>query len=137
MQEFFRLVTVFSIVTSFLLATTAHAEIKTYTGIGEYLLTEETLDFAKNRAELEAERNVLEQVSVYIRGRSMMIDNELDEDEIITIGAGVLHVTETKFSFEDDAEGILVKAFVTAKIDVDELEKLLEQAIKERGTKRR
>lgn len=135
MQEFFRLVTILSIVTGFLLTTTAHAEIKTYTGIGEYLLTEETLDFAKNRAELEAERNVLDQVSVYIRGQSMMIDNELDEDEIITISAGVLHVTETKFSFESDAEEILVKAFVTANIDVDELEKLLEQAIKERGTK--
>lgn len=135
MQEFFRWITVLSIVTSFLLTTTAHAEIKTYTGIGEYLLTEETLDFAKNRAELEAERNVLEQVSVYIRGRSMMIDNELDEDEIITVGAGILHVTETKFSFESDAEGILVKAFVTAKIDVDELEKLLEESIKERVTK--
>lgn len=134
MGKIFRLAALL-IITGFLFTTVAHAEIKTYTGVGEYLMTEETLDFAKNRAELEAERNVLEQVSVYIRGQSTMIDNELDNDEIITIAAGILHVTNTKFLFEDDAEGILVRAFVTAEIDFDEFDRLLEQAIKERMTK--
>lgn len=66
--------------------------------------------------ELSAERDALEQVSVYLKARSTMLDNELDEDAVITISTGILRVTDTKFSIEDDAAGLLVKAFVTAAI---------------------
>ena len=62
-----------------------------------------------------------------------MIDNELDDDEVITISAGILRVTDTKFSIEDDADGLLVKAFVTAEIDTDELETLLERETNNRA----
>ena len=65
-----------------------------------------------------------------------MIDNELDDDEVITISAGILRVTDTKFSIEDDIDGLLVKAFVTAEIDTDELETLLEQEINNRAAKK-
>lgn len=115
-----------------LLTATAHAQIQTYTGSGEYLMSDETVDFAKQQAELDAQRNILDQVCVYVKGQSSMIDNELDSDEIISISAGVLHVTDTKFQLLDDAQGILVKATVTAQIDIDELETLLKQAIAER-----
>ena len=136
MQKFFRRsAAILLIFTSLLLTTVAYAEIKTYSDVGEYLMTNETIDFAKNQAELEAERKILEQVSFFIKERATMIDNELDEDEIITISAGILRVTDTKFLFEDDAQRILVKAFVTAEIDIDELKNLLEQSIKEHSTK--
>ena len=111
-------------------ASIACAEV--YTGVGEYFMTDETVDFAKNQAELEAQRNVLEKICVYVKSQSTMIDNELDNDEIITISAGILHVIDTKFEIGDDAEGFLVKAFVTAEIDIDELEKLIEHEIKTR-----
>ena len=123
------LATVFALI---LLTATAHAQIQTYTGSGEYLMSDETVDFAKQQAELDAQRNILDQVCVYVKGQSSMIDNELDSDEIISISAGVLHVTDTKFQLLDDAQGILVKATVTAQIDIDELETLLKQAIAER-----
>ena len=113
-------------------ASIAHAEIQTYTGSGEYLLTDENLDFAKSRAEIEAERNILNQVCVYVKGHSTLIDNELDNDEVITICAGILHVTETKFKILDDTEGILVKAIVTAEIDLDQAEDMLNRTINER-----
>ena len=122
------LATVFALI---LLTATAHAEIKTYTGNGEYLMSEENVDFAKSRAAINAERNILDQVCVYVKGQSSMIDNELDNDEVISISAGILHVTDTKYQMLDDADGILVKATVTAQVDIDELETLLKQAIAE------
>lgn len=113
-------------------ASVACAEVKTYTGSGEYLLTDENVDFAKSRAEISAERNILEKVCVYIKAQSTMIDNELDNDEVISICAGILHVTDTKFKIVDDADGILVTAFVTAEVDIDQLKDLLNRAINER-----
>ena len=124
-----------AIVLMILFASTAHAEIKTYTGYGEYLMTDETIDYAKGQAELYAQRDVLEKVCVFVKGRSLMIDNELSDDEVTTISAGVLHVTDTKFSMDMDAEGILIKAFVTAQIDTAELDTLLERAINDRKGK--
>ena len=116
-----------------LLTATAHAEIQTYTGSGEYLMAEdENIDFAKSRAAIDAERNIFDQVCVYVKGISQTIDNELDNDEIVTVSAGILHVTDTKFQLIDDAQGILVKATVTAQIDIDELKTLLNQAVAER-----
>ena len=121
-----------AIVVMILFASTAHAEIKTYTGYGEYLMTDETIDYAKEQAELYAQRDVLDKVCVFVKGQSLMIDNELSDDEVTTISAGILHVTDTKFSFDMDADGILIKSTVTAQIDTAELDTLLEQAIKER-----
>lgn len=117
------------------LFTAAHAEIQTYEGYGEYLMTDETVEFAKNQAELAAQRDILDKIFVYVKSQSTMIDNELDNDEIITISAGILHVIETKHYFESEVDGILVKALVTAQIDTDELKKLLEQEIKSRLSK--
>lgn len=121
-----------AIVVMILFASTAHAEIKTYTGYGEYLMTDETIDYAKEQAELYAQRDALEKVCVFVKGQSLMIDNELSDDEVTTISAGILHVTDTKFSLDMDEGGILIKSFVTAQIDTAELAELLEQAIKER-----
>ena len=124
------LATIFALI---LLTATAHAQIQTYTGSGEYLMSEdENVDFAKSRAAIEAERNILDQVCVYVKSQSEMIDNELDRDEVVSIGAGILHVTDTKYQMVDDADGILDKATVTAQIDIDELKILLDQAIARR-----
>lgn len=115
-----------------LLTATVHAETKTYTGNGEYLMTNETIDFAKKQAVLSAERNILDQVCVYVKANATAIDNELDNDEVISISAGILRVTDTKFSVDDNADGLLVKAIVTAQVDIDELKTLLERAIAQR-----
>lgn len=111
-------------------ASIACAEV--YNGAGVYFMTDETVDFAKNKAELEAQRDVLEKICVYVKSISTVINNQLENDEIITISAGILHVIDTKFSMEQEDDLINVKSFVTAQIDIDELKKLLERAIKER-----
>ena len=117
------------------LFTAAHAQIQTYEGYGEYLMTDETVDFAKNQSEIAAQRDILEKICVYVKHEALMIDNELDNDEIITISAGILHVIDTKLSMEPENDGINVQSFVTAQVDTDELEKLLEQEIKSRLSK--
>lgn len=127
MKNFFA--TVFALI---FLTATAYAQIQTYTGNGEYLLTDENISFAKSRAEISAERNILDKVCVYVKGQSTVIDNELEDDEVISICAGILRVTDTKFKIVEDADGILVKAVVTAQVDIDELKILLNQAIAER-----
>ena len=124
-----RMAAILLIVAGLLTAATAQAAIQTYSGVGEYFMTEETVDFAKHEAELAAERKILEEVSVYVKAKASTEDHELDEDEIITICAGILRVTETKFSMASDAEGVIVQAFVTAEFDTDELDTLLERAI--------
>ncbi|MBD3878404.1 MAG: hypothetical protein SR1Q5_01780 [Quinella sp. 1Q5] len=121
-----------AIVVVILFASTAHAEIKTYTGYGEFLMTNETIDYAKEQAELLAQRDALEKVCVFVKGQSLMIDNELSDDEVITISAGILHVTDTKFSLDMDEGGILIKSFVTAQIDTAELDTLLEREVNKR-----
>ena len=120
------------IFTNFFIVSTAHAEIKTYEGYGEYFMTDETVGFAKEQAELVAKRDILDKISVYVKSQSTMIDNELENDEVITISAGILHVIDTRFSMMPEDDGILIEAFVTAEIDTDELEKLLAEEIKSR-----
>ena len=112
--------------------TVTRAEIQTYEGVGEYFVTDETVDFAKNQAEIIAQRTILEEICVYVKSKSTMIDYELDNDEIITISAGILRVIDTKVSITADDDEIIVKSFVTAQVDTDELEKLLEQEVKKR-----
>ena len=129
-RNFFRRTLLTLLTVSILLFSVAHAEIKTYEGVGDYLMTDETVDFAKNQAELVAQRNILEQICVYVKEIAIMIDNELDNDEIVTVSAGILRIVDTKFSMMTDEAGINVKSFVTAQIDTDELKKLLEQEVK-------
>ena len=113
----------------FLSATVSHAEIIVHNGVGEYFMSDdEAVDFAKEQAEQVAQRDILEQVSVYVERQAKMIDHELDNEEIFTISTGIIHVTDTKFSMTPEDDGILIKSFVTAYIDTDELENLLKQA---------
>ena len=112
--------------------TSAHAETKVYQGVGEHFMTDETIESAKNKAELMAERDALEQVCFYVKSQSASRNSRLNTDEIITIAAGILRVTDTKFKINDDNNGLRITAIISADIDIDELEKLLERAVNER-----
>ena len=132
-ENFFRrAISVLFFVSIMIFAATTHAEIKTYAGVGEYFVKEELIDSAKEQAELIAGRDILEQVCFYVKSKSSSQNSSLTNDEIIIISAGILHVTDTKFSITTDNNEIIVKALVTAQIDTDELKKLLEQEIKRR-----
>ena len=67
------------------LPSTTSAEIKTYTGTGEYIMSDfETPEVAKQRAKVYAERNAQEQAGVYVNSYSKMENFNLVADEIVT-----------------------------------------------------
>ena len=77
---------------------TAHAEIKTYEGIGEYVMSEfEALDIAKQRAKQKAERNAQEKAGVYVSSYTKVKDSSVTEDEIITITSGIMNVINVDY----------------------------------------
>ena len=63
-----------------LIASSVSAEIKTYDGVGEYIISNfETPDVAKQRAKLYTERNVQEKAGVYIRSYSKTFNFEFGD----------------------------------------------------------
>ena len=106
-------------------ASNVHAEIKTYTGVGEFVLKNETLDVAKNNAKLVGMRNIAETIFVNVQSSTEVKNSELIHDEIILETENFLHIVDVKYKIESEDEEILVKAFVTAEVDSEEIEKII------------
>ena len=104
-------------------ASLVQAEVKTYEGVGEYVMGErDTLETAKQGAKDRALRNALEKAGVLIQSRSRSEDLELVEDTITSQTGAVLKVLEVTYERED----FLVKARVLVDIDADDLNRRLE-----------
>jgi len=118
------------IFTGNIFASNVQAEIKTYTGIGDYVLSEDVPPGdIKSKAKMYAEKNALEQAGVFVSGLTEVKNNVVSKDEIITIVGGILKIIDTKFEIIplNDAAGIAkYRATVTAQIDTN----LLDAAIK-------
>ena len=112
----------------FFFATIAYAEVRVYEGVGEYWITKgETMSFARQRAKEIAERDALEQIYLYVSSQSSVKNLQLDKDEIITIAAGLMYVTNTKFSVATDNGVFIAGVVVTAEIDPDEIPAAVER----------
>lgn len=114
----------------------ANAEIKTYEGTEEYLMSEfETIDIAKQRAKQKAERVAQEQAGVYISSYSETKDFELVKDEVISIACGILSVIDVKYDVKplDNANGFLIRATVKANINTDDVNKFLNKSAQEKS----
>ena len=136
-KKFFGAVATLIIGGNFLIAPPASAEIKTYTGEGEYLMNDfETPEVAKQRAKTRAERNAQEQAGVFLESYSHMKNFDLLEDEIITISAGIMKIFDVKFNqdFVADGKGILIHVTLKAQIDSDNMDKWLTKSIDQRRT---
>ena len=107
-------------------ASNVHAEIKTYTGVGEFVIKNETLDVAKNNAKLVGVRNIAETIFVNVQSSTEVKNSELIHDEIILETENFLHIVDVKYKIESEDEEILVKAFVTAEVDSEEIEKIIK-----------
>lgn len=110
----------------------AHAEIKTYTGVGESIISDrETLDIGKQGAKLQAIRNAQDQAGIFISSRSEVVNGKLAKDEIIAFTAGIVKISDD-VKYEPiplgDALGtIKYRATVLVTIDTDELEVRINQ----------
>lgn len=115
------------VVGSLIAPNAAHAETKTYEGVGEYVMGErDTLETAKQAAKDKALRNALERAGVLIQSRSRTEDSELVEDVITSQTGAVLQVVEVVYERED----LLIRATVKVDIDAEDLNRRLEAAVK-------
>ena len=112
----------------FLFASVVHAEIKTYTGEGFFAVVNETLDVAKEKAKLDGARNISEQIAVYVESKTEVKNSQLTHDEIILKSESLMKILDVKYKIEPgDENSFIIRAIVTADIDIDELEKILNR----------
>ena len=113
------------------LTSVAYAELQTYTGVGEYVMSNfETPDSAMARAKNYALRDAQEQAGVYMQSYSKSQNFKLVEDEITTMTAGIINIISTDYEPVPvkDTKGV-IKYIATVKVNIDssEINKWLER----------
>lgn len=132
MKKFFLSV----VVGSLLMMSSLHAQVMTYTGSDEYIMSEfETIDIAKQRAEQKAIRNAQEQAGVYVESNTQVVNMMVTKDEIRTMTAGILKVSDVHYQLTplQDGKSLIVKATVKADIDTDDFANYLNKPAPERA----
>ena len=124
---FYSLIIISSILSSFIFMPIAQAEIEIYEGHGDYLKTDETIEYAKEQAKIEAERDISHQVYTYIKSHSQNKDSTLDYDEVFGETESIIRIIEVKYNLIPEKENIIIRATIKAEIDTDELEKIYNQ----------
>lgn len=131
MKKFF-----LALMMTLIVATAANAEVKTYEGTDEYVMSEfETLDIAKQRAKQKAERAAQEKAGVYINSYSETKNLQLVKDEVVSIACGILSVIDVKYDVTplENAKAFLIRATVKANIDTDDVNKWLDKGAQEKS----
>lgn len=111
-----------------LAANIASAEVRTYEGVGEYVMSDfETPDIAKQRAKTRAEQAAQEKAGVFVRSNTKVVDLKLKSEEIEVMTAGVMKVHSVTYDVKPDAAGFLFISKVVVDIDTDEIDNWLNQ----------
>ncbi|MBR1806899.1 MAG: tetratricopeptide repeat protein [Selenomonadaceae bacterium] len=119
-----------------LFASTADAEIRTYEGSDEYIMSEfETIDIAKQRAKQKAERVAVESAGVFVESTTEVVNMMVTKDEIFTMAGGILKIVDVQYKLTplDDGKSLIVRATVKADIDTDDIAKWLNRKPGERS----
>ena len=136
MKNFCKILAAIIFVGNIFAAEIVQAEIKTYTGVGEYVMSDfENPDVAKQRAKARALKNAQEQAGIFVSSYTKVINQVVQEDEIITIASSVLQEVEVNFEreFLEGDDGILFRATVKATINSDDINKYLEKTSEQRA----
>ena len=111
-------------------ASTADAEIETYTGEGKATMSEaETLEKVTERAKIYALRNATEKAGVYIRSQSRLRDLELVDDEVVMMTGGILKIINTNVEKVLVNDVIQIFVTVTVTVDSEDLQKEIDNFI--------
>ncbi len=137
LKKFFsRILTTMIIFGSVITASPVNAEVKIYEGDGEYYMTDETLDVAKEQAKKEAVRNLSEQIFVYVKSESESRDSALENDEVETITENYIKIIDVKYKIEvGEKDEFIVKAKIKAEIDTEDVKNFIEKNERERTKK--
>ena len=112
-----------------------NAEVKTYEGVGEYLMSDfETPDTAKERAKQRAEQNACEKAGVFVESNTEVVNMMVTKDEIFTMTGGILKVVNVEYEREIvNNDSTLIRAKVMANIDSNDIDKWLNRDTAERS----
>lgn len=137
LKKFFsRILTTMIIFGSVITASPVNAEVKIYEGDGEYYMTDEPLDVAKEQAKKEAVRNLSEQIFVYVKSESESRDSALENDEVETITENYIKIIDVKYKIEvGEKDEFIVKAKIKAEIDTEDVKNFIEKNERERTKK--
>ena len=126
MKKFFVAVIVAA---SLFFASTVNAEVQTYTGEGEYYMSDfETFDTAQQRAKQRAEQNACEQAGVFVKSFSRSVNSKLVEDEITALTSGILNILNVQYQREHfDNNTTLIRVTVHVNIDSNDVLKWLNK----------
>lgn len=109
----------------------AHAEVMTYEGTGEYIMSDfETPDIAKQRAKVRAEQNAIEQAGVYVRSYTKTINHIVTTDEVTAIANTIIKIIDEEYTITpiDQKRGsILIQAKIKANVDSIQIDSWLKQ----------
>lgn len=124
------------VVGSMFFSSTVNAEIQTYTGVGEYLMSDfETFDVAQQRAKQRAEQNACEQAGVFVESRTEVQNAQVTRDEIITMTSGILKIVDVQFKREFVNDNTTrIHATITANIDSNDINQWLSKGTAERSS---
>ena len=129
MKKFFLLLTAI-----FFIANTANAEIKTYEGVGEYVMSDfETPEIAKQRAKQRAEQNAQEKAGVFVKSNTKVVNLQVKDEEIEVMTSGIMKVHSVEYDKKIDSEGFIFTAKVLVDIDTDEIDNWLEKNVAEKS----
>ena len=121
---------------SLFIVTPVDAEIRTYEGTDEYIMSEfETIDIAKQRAKQKAERAAQEKAGVFVESNTEVVNMMVTKDEVRTMTGGILKVVDVQYQLTPLADGksLIVRATVKADIDTDDINKWLNRDTGERS----
>lgn len=111
-----------------LMANVANAEVRTYEGVGEYVMSDfETPDIAKQRAKARAEAAAQEKAGVLVKSNTKVVNLQLKSEEIEIITSGVMKVHSVTYDVKPDSSGFVFMSKVIVDIDTDEIDKWLNQ----------
>ena len=112
---------------------TASAEVQTFDGVGEYIMSDfETPDVAKTHAKERAEKNALEQAGVFVESELNVENQTVTSEMIRTATLGIIKVENVSYELEPiENEGLLVRCKLAATIDPDRVSELIESRQKE------
>ena len=110
------------------MAGTANAEVVTYEGIGQYVMSDfETPDVAKLRAKQRAEKSAQEKAGIFVKSNTKVVNLKLESEEIEVMTAGIMKVHSVTYDVQSDASGFIFTSKVLVDIDTDEIDKWLEK----------
>lgn len=108
-----------------------HAEIRTYEGTGEYIMSDfETPDIAKQRAKVRAEQSAVEQAGVYVSSYTKMVNHVVKADEVTAIANNIIKVIDEKYTITPTNEAggsFRVQVWIKANVDSDKIDNWLKR----------